>query len=155
MTAATGPLIDAWMGARKLRSTEQVRAFDDALAGLAANREAADLPGLFRVFIDATEDPSNVMWGLIHLAESYESQPYASAFVASLPETVNDAAEWMQILAIRQLNDDPSRALLIDAARGAEPGQRSALISLLRQIADFPQAVGGRAREVIATIGGL
>ena len=81
------------MAARMLRSEEEVRAFDAALAALAGDPRTSDLAGLFRVFTDATEDPGNVMWGLLHLAEAYEPEPYASEFVASLPETRSGASE--------------------------------------------------------------
>ena len=146
-------LIDALMTARLLRSTEEVEAFDQALAGLADRQEESDLPRLFRIFTDSTEDPSNVMWGLIHLVERYDDEAYAREFVAALPETLSGAGEWMRILTMRQLNSDLARELLVRHALRGPSEAREALVAVLREIATYPQGVGDRADEVLASLG--
>jgi hypothetical protein len=148
MTRQAEP-IETLAAARMLRTHEEVRAFDGALAELVKQRDPSDLPALLRVFVDATEDPDNVMWGLVHHVEDFEPVAYAEAFVACLPDTVPSAREWMTILAIRQLNVAEARAWLIHAGSRADAAARGRLMEILAEIADYPQDVGGRARQAL------
>jgi hypothetical protein len=148
MTARQNP-IEALAAARMLRTEAEVEAFDRALGELAERADASDLPSLLRVFTDATEDPSNVMWGLLHHVEDFEPAVYAEAFVECLPATLPSARAWMTTFAIRQLNVDEARALLVGFGRRASPVARGHLVGILTEIAAYPQAVGGRAREAL------
>lgn len=141
--------IESLAAARMLRTPEEVQAFDRALAELTERPGLADLPDLLRVFTDATEDPSNVMWGLLHHVEDFEPAAYAEAFVECLPETVPSARQWMTTLAIRQLNVDEARAMLVGVGRRANLAARGRLMEILTEIAAYPQDVGGRAREAL------
>jgi Immunity protein 30 len=138
---------------RLMQSTEDTMTFDRAVQQLAEHPKGSDLPALLRVFDDGTEH-IEVMWTLVHLVEGYDAAEYAGAFVAVLPEALPSARDWMEALALGQLNDDEARGLLLDAARRTNPSARQALSGLLAQIAATQDdQVAARARDVLSDLG--
>jgi hypothetical protein len=139
-----------------LRSEQHFATFESALDLLAERLDSADLPDLHRAFDDSTED-YGAYWSLLHLIERYDFETAARVFVEVLPEMLPTARGWMETLAIRQLNDDGARSLLIDAARAAQPTERAALGTLLTGIAKTPEseprdAVSLRAEQALAAL---
>ena len=124
---------------RRLSSDADFADFEKALALLAQRMNPADLPDLYRSFDDATED-YNLFWAVLHLIEHYDSETKdftagARVFLEMLPEMLPTSSRWMELLAIRQLNDEDARRLLIQAGRSAPSANRAALEGVLRKLA--------------------
>jgi hypothetical protein len=141
---------------RGLRSKEEFAAFVSAMAALGERLDPADLPELYRSFDDGTED-YGAFWSLIHLIEQYDWAKAASAYIEVLPDMVATAHEWMETLAIRQLNNDAARQLLVEAGRAGEPANRAALRDLLAGVATGDESgvvypVAARAAEALAAL---
>jgi hypothetical protein len=98
------PLIDVLEANRLLRSVDEVARFEQTLEQLAENPDPADLPGLHLVLDDACEQPE-VMFSLVHFLESFEVQAQVQAFIQVMPDLVQRAAEWAEILHSRLMND--------------------------------------------------
>ncbi|HEL5323267.1 TPA: hypothetical protein UOJ11_002985 [Stenotrophomonas maltophilia] len=98
---------------RMMLTSEEVAAFDrtvQALSGLEfANRE---LGVLFSMFADDTPH-HEVIWGLLHLVETSDSEILISALVQSTPYMRRVAPEWLETFICRLLNSDLHRNVLI------------------------------------------
>ena len=140
----------------RLRNEEDFATFESALDLLAERLDSADLPDLHRAFDDSTED-YGAYWSLLHLIERYDFEAAARVYLDVLPQMLPTARGWMETLAIRQLNDDEARSLLIEAARAAKPTARAALETLLTAIANTPEseprdAVSVQAEQALAAL---
>lgn len=126
--------------------------FDRVVQAIALHPQESDLSGLLRVFDDRTEH-SEVMWTLVHLVEGYDAATYAATFVDLLPDTMPVAPDWMEVLAIGQLNHDEARGLLVQAARRAKPAAGRAIADVLGHISRREDTVAIRADEVMSALG--
>ena len=146
---------------RKLSTDADLADFASALEQLALRMDPADVPDLYRSFDDATED-YNLFWAVLHLIERYDSDAKdslagARTFLEILPEMLPTAQRWMTILAIRQLNHEDARPLLIQAGRSAPSASRTALEGVLIEIAsehESPVAdeLASRAVQALAAL---
>src|SRR5437868_2669954 len=102
-----------------LATPEDVQWFDAALADAAKRAKPRDLPALFAVFRDDTQQ-HEVMWGLVHLVEDFPNPGYVKALVAALPDLRRRAPEWAELLSGRANLEVPRRG----RAGGPRPGRR-------------------------------
>lgn len=98
-------LIDSLKANRRMRSPNEVAAFENALAELAKHPKNDYLPALHLVLDDECEQ-QEVMFGLIHVLESFDVKEQLQAFVAVSPQLIIAAPEWTGILHNRILNDE-------------------------------------------------
>ena len=138
---------------RLMRSESEMRAFEAALEDIAADRDPALLPELHLVLDDNCHQ-HEVMFGLIHLLESFDVDAQLQAFLDVLPRLIEQASSWTRVLHFRILNDDEARpcytrlvrragqsshscasAILMVIAREEEEPLRSAAVSVLRAMA--------------------
>jgi hypothetical protein len=131
---------------RGLRSANEVREFDGALASLPEDLSAAQIGDLYRVFDDQTEH-HEVMFGLLHFVEHVD--PESVVFLQVLPEMGANASEWVQTLMMRILNNDSCRGPFGKLVAGAPDVARAAAIKILREIVNKGKPVAERARLVL------
>jgi Immunity protein 30 len=137
----------------RLRDDADFETFDRAVALLAESLDPRDLPAIYEAFDDGTED-YEVYWSLVHLVDKYDWRLMTTVYMDLLPETLPKAREWMELLAIRQVNHEGARKLLVEAARAAPAPNRDALRSLLVGLAserdsDAAASLALRAERVI------
>ena len=142
----------------RLQDEADFETFERAVELLAASLDPRDLPAIYQSFDDGTED-YEVFWNLVHLIDKYDWRTAATVYVDLLPETLPRAHEWMELLAIRQVNDDKARGFLLEATRAAPAPNRDALRSLLVGLAserdsDAAQALALRAEQALHDLDG-
>lgn len=91
---------------RLLRSPSECWAFDDALMQLSNTSDVELLSQLFQVFDDKAEH-SEVMWGLVHYVEAFDTDVYLRGLAEATPQLLGTARDWLQLLHIRILNSEP------------------------------------------------
>ena len=98
-------LIDILQANRLMRSPEEVTAFENALAELEKNPKNEYLPSVHLVLDDGCKH-QEVMFGLVHILESFDVKEQLEAFVSVAPQLIIAAPEWTGILHNRILNDE-------------------------------------------------
>ena len=98
-------LIDILHANRLMRSPEEVTAFENALAELEKNPKNEYLPSVHLVLDDGCKH-QEVMFGLVHILESFDVKGQLEAFVSVAPQLIIAAPEWTGILHNRILNDE-------------------------------------------------
>ncbi len=134
MTAKSDP-VSLLQKNRLLRSPEEVDLFEKALAAAAVECKLDSLPDLHLVLDDKCCH-YEVMFGLVHLIESFEVELQLTVFLDVLPQLSHQAPDWCRILFFRILNDEVARGLL----RG-----------LLQRRTDQSEVVARNILEQIAT----
>ncbi|MBV8882951.1 MAG: hypothetical protein JO235_02975 [Chroococcidiopsidaceae cyanobacterium CP_BM_RX_35] len=102
-----------------LRSSDEVAAFEQALAELAQNPNPDDLPNLHLILDDACQQPE-VMFSLVHFLESFDLSEQLKAFIQVMPDLVEHAATWTTILHSRITNDALAQATFEGLVRALE-----------------------------------
>lgn len=143
------PLVDVLQKNKHLRSRAEVVAFDHALAKLAQCRKDEDLPDLHSVFTDARQD-REVMYGLVHLLESFDMETQLAAFVEAVPTMRIEAPEWTKVLHCRILNDDASREFYKKLYHTASPAAKAAVNAVLSEIQADDAEFSSRVRQLVA-----
>lgn len=106
-------LLDELLRASRMLNSEEVAVFDrtvQALSGLEFSSRELGL--LFSIFAGDTPH-HEVMWGLLHLVETSDSEIFISALVQSAPYMRRVAPEWLETFICRLLNSDLHRDVLI------------------------------------------
>ena len=116
-----------------MRSHEEVEAFEYALAEIAREPKVADLVDLHLVFDDNCHH-EEVMFGLIHFLESFETEMILSAFIQAMPKMLTQAREWVLILHYRILNDDFTLRVYKSLLASAEVHYRDVAFEVLKEI---------------------
>jgi hypothetical protein len=138
---------------RFLETPESVRAFDGALAQLPERIDARSIRELYDLFTDRAEF-FEAMWGLLHYVEAQPTEEYLEAYISALPDMMADAREWADTLLCRLMNDDSTRALLVQRLHDAPAPSLAAARSLLLDIAAATNVpVSEHASEVLREIG--
>jgi Immunity protein 30 len=132
---------------RLMRTAEEGEAFERAVEELARRMDPRDLTGMLLALDDRTEQPER-MWGLLHLAEDFDDEVFAGAYLTSLRGAMPEGREWMETLLIRQLNSESARATLTAQAANADAETREALLGLLDGIEAMDSPVAERARTM-------
>ena len=137
---------------RLMQTPEQVTLFDATLAALPGEHTDDELRTLLRVFDDCTEH-FEVMWGLVHYVESVPQYLTLQAFLTSIADMQISAKEWADILMLRLLNADDTRASLPAQIVLLNERNRLAAISTIREIeSDASGQLKARASEVLAAV---
>jgi len=119
---------------RLLRHSEEIYAFENALNELAENQNSDYLEDLHLVLDDRCEQP-DVMFGLIHLLESFELEEQLRAFVSIVSKLMITAPDWTQILHNRILNDEPACKLYKEILHSFNSRQPHFIYQLLEESA--------------------
>ncbi len=93
-----------------MRSRSEVVEFETALGEISGSPTQASLSELHLVLDDACEHP-DVMYGVVHLLESFDAAEQIGALFEILPQLVVRAAGWAETLHCRILNDEAARAI--------------------------------------------
>lgn len=147
-------LLDELLGASRMLTSEEVAAFDrtvQALSGLEfSNRE---LGVLFSIFADDTPH-HEVMWGLLHLVETSDSEILISALVQSAPYMRTVAPEWLETFICRLLNSDLHRDVLIACLKNEASTKGAAeVVSLIEALKDdASDSIRARASVVASAL---
>jgi hypothetical protein len=138
---------------RRMRSSEEVVAFEKALEYISTLNKLNDLELLERlhlVFDDDTEH-HEIMFGLVHLLENADVDMQIIALVKALPRLKALAPEWAKILHFRLLNDAVSRESYREVLKTeVEPSHIIAARELLTEIASHePEPLSTYARSIL------
>jgi len=130
-------LLDELLRASRMLTSEEVAAFDrtvQELSGLEfSNRE---LGVLFSIFADDTPH-HEVVWGLLHLVETSDSEIFISALVQSAPYMRRAAPEWLETFICRLLNSDLHKDVLIACLKKMVSTKGAAeVVSLIEALKD-------------------
>lgn len=92
---------------KEMRTTDEVLLFEKTLEEIANQPDLVSLEELHLILSDSCNQ-IEVMWGLLHLLESYDVEKQLTAFLNVIPQLVNKSPEWTKIIHFRILNDPPS-----------------------------------------------
>lgn len=139
---------------RLMRSPAEAAAFEGALEEVAASRELDLLPDLHLILDDGCRQ-HEVMFGLIHLLESFDVEAQLNALLEMLPELVKQAPSWAKVLHFRILNDDEARGSYQRLVSGASEESRSAARTILTAIAaENEEPLKSAATSTLTATGG-
>ena len=135
---------------RHMRSDQEFRAFEDALAFLAAHPDPNDLPDL-HLALDDDCDQHEVMFGLVHFIEDFDLDAQIRAFLSVMPEMTVQAPSWTRTLTVRILNNEEARVHYKGLLQAAPPAQKSVARGVLEKIAASKKTpLDERARFVLS-----
>jgi hypothetical protein len=92
---------------KHLDEEEKVVEFDSTLASFSGNHDPQILEGLLSVFDDECPD-YGVMYGLVHLVETWPDHIYFSILIKNLNIYIEKAPDWFMVLLYRILNHKKS-----------------------------------------------
>jgi hypothetical protein len=127
-------LISILKASKLMRSREEVLAFDNALSELAESTADVDLEKLHLVLDDNCEH-EEVMWGLVHLLESFDAKEQLQALLNVVQKLAYEAPRWTEIIHYRIFNDEPTRYLYQDMLRSADLNTQQLVTKILNDIA--------------------
>ncbi|MDM5186417.1 Imm30 family immunity protein [Bacillus sp. DX4.1] len=134
---------------RLLRNESECEMFDRVLENLAECTDEKMITELCMILDDETEE-EEIMFGLIHLIESFQMEIYLTGMSKALPKMMENAQEWAMILNKRILNNDMYRSEYANILVRMNKEVKSTVIHLLNEIkADNPRRFGDTANEVI------
>nr|WP_254627380.1 Imm30 family immunity protein [Myxococcus sp. CA040A] len=135
---------------RLMRAREDVVRFEGALECLASAADAeVHLVEMHLAFDDAARHPE-VMYGLVHLLESFDVTVQVRAFVEALERLYVQAPEWMETLLLRLIGDEVASAELCRVLRAGSSSSLAAAKGVLaRVIAANDAAVAADAQQVL------
>lgn len=139
---------------RLLRNELECEEFDAVLENIADYTDGSMIEDLCLVFDDETQE-EEVMFGLLHLIESFERQQYLTEMSKALPKMMENASEWATILNIRILNNELYRMEYTKILAYMNSDVKLTVIGLLEEIiADDPQKFESVATEIILELKG-
>lgn len=125
---------------RRLDTREQVAAFEKALDLLATHQQAAEHLRELHLVLDDQTKQAEVMFGVIHLLESFDVERQLQAFLEALPMLQKQAPGWVKTLNFRLLNDEASRSAYRAAYRAAGSPVRGQMSVALAEIIETEQS---------------
>lgn len=140
---------------RLLQSQKEISEFEKSLANLMNSGDASIVGELCLGFDDDTEH-HEVMFGLVHGVEYlYENniEEGLQQIALNVPNVINRAREWMEILHYRILNHDGIRLIYGKELSKLNNDKKNAVISLLEDIKkENPEKFGRTVDEVLKVI---
>ncbi|MBQ2982996.1 MAG: hypothetical protein IJD58_12905 [Lachnospiraceae bacterium] len=115
---------------RLLSSNEEFERFENSLNKMAEVIKEDDIFELCKVFDDNTRD-DEMMFGLIHLIETFSSEKAFENTVLGVVNMMETAMNWAKIIIYRCLNDDFSKDMLKNAIIKADYQVNQSIVSLL------------------------
>ncbi|WP_052732400.1 Imm30 family immunity protein [Hymenobacter terrenus] len=139
---------------RRMEADEQLTIFEEVLDQIAEDEDITNIPALCQGFDDDT-DHSEVMWGLIHLIESYDRFSSRAEqlryFLQGAPAMLPHAAEWLTTMLARVLNQDQARQALANELAASPPAVREPVVDVLRKLAaEDSERFATKVSEVLA-----
>jgi len=125
---------------RLMLSTEEVNAFENALAELAKNPNSEYLRELHLILDDKCQH-EEVMFSLIHFLESFDLREQLQAFMDVVPNLIISAPEWTRIIHSRILNDESACITYPDMLSSVDSSRRNVFNKLLAEITQERQPV--------------
>ncbi|NBI73545.1 hypothetical protein D3Z50_21495 [Clostridiaceae bacterium] len=122
-------LLEQLYNNRLLRTKEEFENFEKGLNELSEVIEENDIPKLCMIFDDETKD-DEVMFGLLHLIESFSSEKAFRLTVMGVSQMLENTKNWAKIIIYRCLNDNYSRTMLKKAIESVDV-QTQKVIKLL------------------------
>jgi len=102
---------------RLMRTDKEITDFEEAMNLLYEVENIENIEYFCKAFDDNTQEHP-VMFSLIHGIENYDNvfgkEAATSRFLDSIHHMQPSASEWLETMILRNLNHDPSRAVLID-----------------------------------------
>ena len=132
---------------RLMRTPEEAKAFDAAVQEV-VGVEGLDLRALLRVFDDKCAH-HEVMWGLIHLVEHFPVEAYVAAILDEAEHLALVAAEWLDTMLARLLNDSATATVLANRLRSAQAETRLQLRPILVAISKSTAPGASRATALL------
>lgn len=126
-------LLDQLYDNRLLGTKEEFEKFEESLNAISEVVLENDIPELCSIFDDETED-EEVMFGLIHLIETFSSDKAFELIILGISNMLENAMNWAKIIIYRCLNDDLSRMMLKKAIDSADFKTKQEIKSLLNSI---------------------
>ncbi|OKH35195.1 hypothetical protein NIES2101_37780 [Calothrix sp. HK-06] len=136
-------LISTLTANKLMRSTEEVLAFDDALNKLAKNTHGVDLEEL-HLILDDNCLQQEVMWGLLHILESFDAREQLQALLNVIEKLVISAPEWTEVIHYRIFNDEPTRLLYQEMLKSVDLNTQQIVTNIL-------DAMLGAGRDACST----
>lgn len=128
---------DLWLSVleanKKLETQQQVENFEEALSHLAEKSDPAVVRDLFLIFDDDAVK-FEVLWGLVHFIETFETRPVLDALTDVTPSLMFSASEWLRIFYTRILNHDESRMYLRDLMSTLSQPRKQAIRQVMNTI---------------------
>ena len=90
---------------RLMKTSEEVSIFEETLEKIAERADDKYLKDLHLILDDDCQKP-DVMFSLVHLLESFDTQKQLEAFIAVIPQLMITAPEWTKIIHYRIINDE-------------------------------------------------
>ncbi|BDA68917.1 unknown protein [Rivularia sp. IAM M-261] len=133
-------LISTLKANKLMRSREEVLAFDDALNQLAKNTHGVDLEKL-HLILDDNCLQQEVMWGLVHVLESFDAREQLQALLNVIQKLVISAPEWTEVIHYRIFNDEPTRVLYQEMLETVDLNSRQIVTRILEEVARKGQLI--------------
>lgn len=138
---------------RLMKDDEQIRLFEEALEQIGDEQNAANISALCQGFDDDTEH-SEVMFGLIHTIEGYDSfsppEEAMSNFIQAAPSMLPHAADWLRTMLVRILNDTNSRLSFAQSLANSGPDDKKIIQDTLQKISiEDPTKFKEKVSEVV------
>lgn len=121
-------------------SRDEVLAFDDALNESAKNTHGVDLEELHLILDDKCSQ-QEVMWGLVHVLESFDAREQLQALLNVIEKLVISAPGWTEIIHCRIFNDEPTCLLYQEMLETVDLNTRQIVTQILEDIARREQLI--------------
>jgi hypothetical protein len=118
---------------RLLRDDGEYDEFEIALNYLSDKGDYHIINELCMAFDDNIEN-DEVMFGIIHLLESFEGEEGLKRLAVAIPLMLESAKNWAKILHYRILNDAPSRQQYIDILKILDGETLEVILGILKEI---------------------
>lgn len=125
--------IEKLKNSRFIRNDEEFKNFEQAIINLSSVNDCRVIKKLCEVFEDDTEC-EDVMFGLVHLIESFRGENAIKEFIEAVPSMLSHAKEWVNIIHYRILNNDFSRKEYINALKKVDIQTKQVIIKVLEDI---------------------
>ena len=122
---------------RMMRNNIEIERFQESLDKLGDMKDPSLISHLYDVLDDKTEH-EEVMWGLLHLLESFDdvfgAHMVLQSMVSVIPSLTIRAPEWTKIIHKRILNHESSLSKYKKVLSGCKPELKSVITNLLLDI---------------------
>jgi hypothetical protein len=132
---------------RLMRDPSEVKRFEQARLAIFRQKNSSLLPVVFGSFDDSTEQ-HEIMWGLIHDAESFEQAIYLRELALAIPKMTLRAPEWRSILLQRVLNSPPAAALFNEILQMLPAEEKRENKKILAEMAKSSPKLAARIKKV-------
>lgn len=112
---------------------DSVAVIDSKIADVMAFNDSRSIRPLIRL-LDDNAQYDEAMFSIIHGAESFDDDVYASEILLELPYMVDKSPRWASILFMRALNSDAVRALMVKKIRLSPHNVKMAVLWLSQKI---------------------